>query len=104
MFPTLNETFGLVSLEAMEWKLPVVSTDEGGIRDVVKDGENGLISEKQNPQSLAACLERLMNDKALRERMGEEGYRRFKQQFTIAAFEKQFVQCVSKTLTGGGNS
>lgn len=101
MFPSLNETFGLVSLEAMEWKLPVVSTDEGAIRDVVKDGENGLISEKQNPQSLAACLERLMNDKALRERMGEEGYRRFKQQFTLAAFEQQFVQCVSKTLTGG---
>lgn len=104
VFPTYNETFGLVNLEAMEWKLPVITTDEGGIRDVVKDGVNGLISGKQNPQSLAACIERLMGDKALREQMGGEGYRMFKEEFTLGAFEKQFVLCVDKILVGEGNS
>ena len=49
VFPTYYETFGLVNLEAMEYKLPVISTNEGGIPDIVKDGENGLICEKQNP-------------------------------------------------------
>ncbi|WP_349996691.1 glycosyltransferase family 4 protein, partial [Phocaeicola dorei] len=54
VFPTYyyNECFPLVILEAMEYKLPVISTNEGGIPDIVKDGENGLICEKQNPYSL----------------------------------------------------
>lgn len=102
-FPTFyhNETFGLVNLEAMEHKLPVVSTDEGGIVDVVKDGENGLIAEKQNPASLADCIEKLLGDKHLREKMGEDGYRKFKAYFTLQAFEKQFVDSVNKSLLGG---
>ena len=42
VFPTYyyNECFPLVILEAMEYKLPVISTNEGGIPDIVKDGEN----------------------------------------------------------------
>lgn len=47
VFPTYYETFGLVNLEAMEYKLPVISTNEGGIPDIVKDGENGLICESR---------------------------------------------------------
>lgn len=43
----MNECFPLVILEAMEYKLPVISTNEGGIPDIVKDGENGLICENR---------------------------------------------------------
>lgn len=104
VFPTYfhNETFGLVNLEAMEHKLPIVSTDEGGIRDVVKDGENGLIALKEDPQSLADCIETLLGDKQLRMKMGEDGYKKFKQYFTLPAFEHVFVQSVNKSLLGGG--
>lgn len=104
VFPTFyhNETFGLVNLEAMQHKLPVISTDEGGIQDVVKEGENGLIAFKENPQSLAACIETLLGDKELREKMGEDGYRKFKDYFTLSAFEQHFVQSVNKSLIGGG--
>lgn len=104
VFPTFyyNETFGLVNLEAMEHKLPIVTTDEGGITDVVKDGKNGLISEKKNPDSLAKCIEVLITDKNLCEKMGEEGYRMFKRDYTLSAFERHFTDCVNKCLTGGG--
>ena len=71
VFPTYNETFGLVNLEAMEYKLPIVTTDEGGIPDVVKNGENGLIAKKKDAVSLADCMEKLLEDKDLREKMGE---------------------------------
>ncbi len=103
VFPTFyhNETFGLVNLEAMEHKLPIVTTDEGGITDVVKNGKNGLISEKKNPISLAKCIEVLITDKDLCEKMGEEGYRMFKRDYTLSAFEKHFADCVNKCLTGG---
>lgn len=56
----------MVILEAMEYKLPVISTNEGGIPDMVKDGENGLICEKQNPVSLADCIAKLLDDEELR--------------------------------------
>ena len=103
-FPTFypNETFGLVNLEAMEHKLPVVSTDEGGIPDVIKDGENGLIAEKRNADSLASCIARLLDDKELRLKMGEDGYRKFKDSFTLAAFETKFASCIDEIANTGG--
>lgn len=105
VFPTFyhNETFGLVNLEAMEYKLPVVATNEGGIPDVVKDGENGLIAEKRSAESLADCVALLLGDKALREQMGEDGYRKFKTQFTLQAFEGKLADSLNDiTHSGGG--
>ena len=92
-FPTFyrNETFGLVNLEAMEYKLPVVSTKEGGIPDVVVNGENGLICERNNAESLATALETLLLDKNLRIQYGENGYKKFKSEFTLQSFEKRFA-------------
>lgn len=96
VFPTYysNETFGLVNLEAMKHKVPIISTNEGGIPDVVKDKENGLITEKKNPASLADCIAKLLDDKKLRERMGEDGYKKFKAHFTLQAFEEKFKDCI----------
>lgn len=102
VFPSCNEAFGLVSLEAMEHKLPVVATDEGGIPDVVKDGENGLIAEKHNAQSLADCVAKLMDDDTLRKKMGEDGYRKFKAKFTLRAFEAKMADVVGEISESGG--
>ena len=105
VFPSTNEAFGLVNLEAMEHKVPVISTNEGGIPDVVKDGQNGLIAEKGNSHSLAESIAELLDDKQLREKMGEDGYKKFKENFTLQAFENKFKDCITDGLqTGGGNS
>lgn len=100
VFPTFypNETFGLVNLEAMEHKLPVIATNEGGIPDVVKDGENGLISEKRNPISLANCISKLLENKKLREEMGEAGYRKFKTKFTLRKFEERMAEILGNVI------
>lgn len=94
VFPTFycNEAFPLVNLEAMEYKLPIVTTDEGGIPDVVKNGENGLIAKKKDAVSLADCMEKLLEDKYLREKMGENGYRKFKSNFTLNVFEARMAE------------
>ena len=104
VFPTYysNETFGLVNLEAMEHKVPVISTKEGGIPDVVKNGQNGLISEIKNPMSLADCIAELLNNKELREAMGEDGYKKFKEHFTLQAFENKFKNTISDAILMGG--
>ena len=98
VFPTYYETFGLVNLEAMAHKLPIVSTNEGGIPDVVKDGENGLICEKKDPESLANCIEKLLTDEKLRKEMGQKGYERYCQLFTSESFEARMTECLNKCI------
>lgn len=101
VFPTFFETFGLVNLEAMEYKLPIVSTNEGGIPDVIAHGENGLICEPKNPVALADAIEVLLKDKALRVKMGECGYKKFKSEYTLTIFEKRIVSILKGILAEG---
>lgn len=98
ILPTMNECFPLVILEAMEYKLPVISTNEGGIPDMVKDGENGLICEKQNPYSLADCIAKLLDDEELRVKMGNAGYDKFCREFTLQQFEHRMLDILSQNL------
>jgi len=99
-FPSFyhNEAFPLVNLEAMEYKLPVISTNEGGIPDMVVDGENGLICERNDSKSLADALRKLILDRNLRIKLGESGYKRFKSEFTLECFEKNFTKCLLKII------
>lgn len=92
VLPTYNETFGLVIVEAMQYRLPIVSTDEGGIPDVVIDGQNGFICKRKDAVSLANAIERLLLDEALRNTMGEEGYRIYQEKFTLSCFEHRFTE------------
>lgn len=98
-----NETFGLVNLEAMEHKLPVISTNEGGIPDVVKNGINGLIvdakSGRISADELAERIAQLIDNPVMREKMGEEGYRMFKSHFTIGKFEHNITNVLKNFIT-----
>lgn len=92
--PTYNDCFPLVLLEAMQYRLPIVTTNEGGIPDVVQDGVNGIICERQNVESLAAAIERLLLNPALRRQMGNAGYEIFRQKFTLEKFEHRMCECL----------
>ena len=94
--PTIDDCFPLVLLEAMQYGLPCVTTNEGGIPDIVEDGVNGLIAERHDPQSLALCIERLLNDAELRRKMGQNGLQRYQSHFTIDCFEHNFVEIITK--------
>ena len=98
VFPTENETFGLCLLEAMAHRLPVVTTDEGGIPDIVEDGVCGFICEKRNPEALSGNIAKLIEDKGLRLRMGEEGFRRQRNLFSGKAFENRMLECLKESL------
>jgi glycosyltransferase involved in cell wall biosynthesis len=67
----LPETFGLVALEAAAAGKPAVASDIGGLRDVVVDGETGLLTPGGDAAALAAAMGKLLADPALREQMGE---------------------------------
>lgn len=93
-----NECFPLVLLEAMAHKKPIVSTDEGGIPDIVIDGVNGLISERGNRQSLSDCISKLLESEKQRWQMGNNGYKILKEKYTQEIFEKNMIS-ILKELT-----
>lgn len=97
-FPTYyyNECFPLVLLEAMQMHLPCISTTEGGISSIINDGENGYLVEMNNPIALADSIEKLLKDADLRKNMGENGWKRFKSDFTLEAFEKRMEFCLKR--------
>ena len=66
----LPETFGLVALETAAAGKPIVASDIGGLGEVVVDGETGLLVPPAQPRELAAAIERLIDEPALRERLG----------------------------------
>lgn len=80
--PSRFESFGLIYLEAMRAGKPVVACHVGGVPEVVEDGVTGLLVPPDNPAALGVALDRLVRDPALRHSMGEEGRRRFAEQFT----------------------
>lgn len=98
VFPTYNDAFPLVILEAMQNSLPVISTFEGGIPEIIVDQETGVLVEIQNSKMLADKIAILLKDKDLRLKMGKKGYDRYKSNFTIDHFENQMNSIFHKIL------
>jgi glycosyltransferase involved in cell wall biosynthesis len=80
--PSRREGFGVACLEAMAHGRPVVATDVGGLRDLVVDGETGLVVPPRDPDALRGALERLLGDPELRRKLGTAGRERAGSQFS----------------------
>ena len=70
VLPSRSEGMGRVILEAFCRNRAVIGSDVGGIADLVRDGENGLLVPPRDPGRLADALVRLLSDRALAERLG----------------------------------
>lgn len=74
--PTVLGSFGITLLEAMATARPVVCYDTSGFRSVVRDGVEALLTPVGDVPALAGALERVLDDEALRRRMGQAGRQR----------------------------
>jgi glycosyltransferase involved in cell wall biosynthesis len=83
VLPSLWEGMPYAILEAMSLGKPVVATRVGGCKDVVVDGETGLLVDARDPGSLAGAIRRLLRDSEERRRMGERGQRRAREMFGL---------------------
>ena len=90
--PTFEDCFPLTLLEAMQYKLPLVSTNEGAVPDIVKDGVNGCICERMDSVSLANEIETIISDRNVRIEFGENGYKIFKEKFTLDVFNNNITR------------
>ena len=80
---SLSEGISNAVLEAMACGLPVVTTDCGGMREAVTDGEDGLVVPVRESAAAAAALARLAHDRALRERLSQAARRTVERRFAL---------------------
>jgi glycosyltransferase involved in cell wall biosynthesis len=69
VLPSAAEGFGLVLIESMAAGVPVVATNVAGIRDVVRNGETGVLVPPSAPEELARAIDRVLADGTLREKL-----------------------------------
>jgi glycosyltransferase involved in cell wall biosynthesis len=74
--PSMGEGFGMVALEAMERARPVIAANIGGLSELVRDGETGVLVPAGEAEPLTEAIVRVAGDLALARAMGEEGRRR----------------------------
>lgn len=100
-FPTFysNECFPLVLIEAMQHSLPIVTTFEGGIPDIVEDGVTGFLVDQKNVDLLAKKLELLIQDSNMRHQMGAAGRKKYEQEYSLGIFEANLTGILKQVTT-----
>jgi len=85
LFVLTSKVEGLpnVILEAMACGKPVITTSVGGIPEVIIDRESGILVSPQNPNTLAEAIVDLLNDRELREKMGQQGRKIVEEKFSL---------------------
>jgi glycosyltransferase involved in cell wall biosynthesis len=88
VLPTLSDGFGLTQLEALSWKLPVISTEHCG--DVVVDGTNGFVLKDLRAERLAEVLRVLAREPALIQRLSDGAV--VSSRFSLDAIGQQLLE------------
>lgn len=100
VFPTYyhNECFPLVLLEAMQFGLPIISTPEGAIAEMVIDKQTGLLTPQKDIKALAEAMEYMLTHSGESKAMGIAGRKRYEQEFTLSTFEENICSILNKSL------
>jgi glycosyltransferase involved in cell wall biosynthesis/GT2 family glycosyltransferase len=96
--PSLYESFGIIFIEAMRHKKPVIGCNAGGMPEIIVNNETGILCEPDNCLDLKKALLRLIENKSLRESMGQSGYERFKKMFTREIMAKGILDIYKKVI------
>ena len=94
--PSHVELFGMAALEAMALGKPVIATRYGGIAEVIRHGQDGLLVNPFDRREFAEALIRLAQDGALRRRLGTNGRERVRDRYDAPAVAPQFVRAVEE--------
>lgn len=95
---TEPEPFGMVAIEAMLAKKPVVAANHGGLTETVKNNETGFLFDPNDSQKLAAAISNLIEDKNKRILFGEKGYERVHLHFSLEKHVNEFDEIFESLL------
>ena len=101
LLSSLSEGISNAVLEAMACAVPVVTTDCGGMGEVVTDGVEGFVTPVRDVDAITEALTRLFEDPALRRRMGNAGRERVQEAFSLSGQVDQFLSLCERTARVG---
>jgi glycosyltransferase involved in cell wall biosynthesis len=90
------EPFGLVALEGMAAGCAIIAANHGGLSEIVVDGETGTLVEPGSIESLAAAIERYLDDSSLASVEGNAGRKRFAAEFEESRYESKIVNIIAE--------
>jgi sugar transferase (PEP-CTERM/EpsH1 system associated) len=90
VLPSITEGLSLTLIECCAAGKPIVASDVGGNREVIQDGENGLLIRSGDERALAAAIVRLLTHPDLAASMGRAGRARFESEFTLEAMVARY--------------
>ena len=93
---TEAESFGLVAVEAMMAKKPVIGSNHGGLTEIIVNNKTGILFEPNNENELAQSIQYLINNPKIRIEMGEKGQQRAIEAFSIESYIKNFQELFLK--------
>ena len=98
---SVREGFGLIISESMFKKTPVVASNVGGIKTQIADGINGFLHEPADIEGFADDILKLLEDKALRDKMGEAGRRHVIEHFLMPRLMLNWLNLFNQYLSNG---
>jgi glycosyltransferase involved in cell wall biosynthesis len=96
--PSIYETFPMVVLEAMVCSKPVVASNVGGIRLLIKHGKNGFLVKPKDVRGLEAFINKLYEDPNLRKKMGMFGRKLVEKEFTVGKMVDETLKVYESLL------
>lgn len=97
---TEAESFGLVAVEAMLAKNPVVGSNHGGLTEIIVTNETGFLVEPNNETALFEAIQKLIENPNLRTQFGEKGYQRAIEEFSVEKYVSSFEGLFSSMISG----
>ena len=97
VYITHSEGLGSGALLAMSAGVPVVASNVGGLPEIIRHGENGLLVEN-TPQAIAAAVRQLLDNPALARRMGEAARRTVMERFTVDQMVRRTMEVYREVL------
>ncbi len=99
LIPSEHESFGLSALEAMLCRVPVISSDIGGLPEINLNGETGFVCPVRDVEAMAGKAIKILQDKNLHERMRENAFqhaKNFDLEKIVPLYEKLYNEIISK--------
>lgn len=105
LLPSLNEGFGIVLVEAMAMKKPVIATNVGGVPEIVVNETTGILLPPKDPEVFSSAIIRLYDTPEISLKMGLAGYNRARRLFdittTVTEFESLYCDLIKKKGVAG---
>lgn len=98
LYPTRNDAFPLVILEALSFGLPVIATDEGAISEIINNNSDGFVVTKDDISLMIEKILYLYNDENLLKKFSNNAYNKCRTRFTKEIFENNMHEILNKIM------